>query len=53
MKAKVLRVFRDKETKKTHQKGDVIDVTPARFNEIRNKGAYIEAYVEPEKATGK
>ena len=50
MKAKVLIEFRDKETKKVCKKGDVIDVTPARFNEITRKGRYIEAYAEPEKA---
>lgn len=50
MKAKVLIPFKDKETKQIHKKGDVIDVNPARFNEITKKGGYIEAYVEPEKA---
>lgn len=50
MKAKVLILFRDKETKVVHKKGDVIDVTPARFNEINANGRYIEAYVEPPKA---
>ena len=48
MKAKVLIPFEDKETHKKHKKGDVIDVTPTRFNEIRNKGRFIEA-VEEEK----
>lgn len=51
MKAKVLINFRDKETKVIHKKGEVIEITPARFNEITRKGRYIEAYVEPEKAT--
>ena len=46
MKAKVLITFEDKETHKKHKKGDVIDVTPARFNEITRKGRYIEAYDE-------
>ena len=50
MKAKVLINFRDKETKVIHKKGEVIEITPARFNEITRKGRYIEAYVEPEKA---
>ena len=44
MKAKVLIPFEDKETHKMHKKGDVIDVAPARFNEITRKGRYIEAF---------
>ena len=50
MKAKVLIPFEDKETHKKYKKDDVIDVTPARFNEITRKSRYIEAYVEPEQA---
>ena len=46
MKAKVLIPFEDKNTHKKHKKGDVIDVTPARFNEITRKGRYIEAFDE-------
>lgn len=52
IKAKVLIPFNDKYTGKKHAKGDIIEVTPARFNEILQKGKYIEAYVE-EKATSK
>lgn len=48
MKAKVLIPFKDKETKKDRKKGDIIDVTPKRFNEIIAKGRFIEA-VEDEK----
>ena len=50
MKAKVLIKFYDSEAKVIRNKGDVIDVTPARFNEITQKGRYVEAYVEPPKA---
>lgn len=50
MKAKVLIPFKDKETRKKHKKGDIIEVTPARFNEITQNGRFIEAYVEPEAA---
>lgn len=50
MKAKVLIKFYDSEAKVVRNKGDVIDVTPARFNEITQKGRYIEAYVEPKAA---
>ena len=46
MKAKVLIPFKDKETHKMHKKGDIIDVSPTRFNEICLKGRYIEAYDE-------
>lgn len=49
MKAKVLINYRDKVTKARHKKGDIIEVTPARFNEITRKGRYIEVYVEPAK----
>ena len=50
MKAKVLIPFKDKETKKVRKKGDIIDVTAKRFNEITKAGRYIEA-VEDEKPT--
>lgn len=53
MKAKVLHDFYDKEAKKKRKKDDVIDITPARFNEITRKGRYVEAYAEPEKAEEK
>lgn len=46
MKAKVLIPFKDKETKKTHEKGDIIDVTVKRFNEITAKGKYIQLVEE-------
>lgn len=48
MKAKVLIPFRDKETKKAYKKGDIIDVTAKRFNEITAKGRFIQL-VEEEK----
>lgn len=50
MKAKTLIKFYDTHAKKIRQKGDIFDVTPARFNEITLKGRYIEAYVEPKAA---
>ena len=53
IKAKVLIDFYDKEAKKNRKKGDVIDITPARFNEITRKGRYIEAYEEPATAENK
>lgn len=42
MKVKVLIPFYDKETKKTHKKGDVLDITAKRFNEIAEKGKYVQ-----------
>lgn len=42
MKVKVLIPYRDKETKKECKKGDIIDVTVKRFNEITAKGRYIQ-----------
>lgn len=50
MKAKVLIKFYDSEAKVVRQKDETFDLTPARFNEITQKGRYIEAYVEPAKA---
>lgn len=41
MKAKVLIPFKDKETKKEHKKGDIIDVNVKRFYEIAAKGNFI------------
>lgn len=49
MKAKVLMRFRDKETKKLHEAGEIIDVTTKRVNEIMRKGGYIELIEEAEK----
>lgn len=44
IKAKVLIPFTDKETgKKYDKKGAIIDLTAKRFNEIQQKGRYIEA----------
>ena len=47
MKAKVKIQFYDSAAKVVRKVGDIIEVTPARFNEIAGKGRYIEAYVEP------
>lgn len=46
MKAKVIIPFNDKYTGKEHKKGDVIEVTAARFNEICRKGRHVEAFDE-------
>lgn len=44
LKAKVLIPFYDSVAKVTSKKGEVIDVTASRFNDITLKGRYIEAY---------
>lgn len=46
MKAKVLIKFYDSEAKVVRNKGDIIEITPARFNEIQHKGRFVEAYDE-------
>lgn len=46
MKCKVLIPFTDKETKQKHKKGDIIEVTAKRFNEITKAGRLIEAAEE-------
>lgn len=46
MKAKVLIKFYDSEAKVVRNKGDIIDITATRFNEIRGKGRFVEAYDE-------
>lgn len=51
MKAKVLIQFYDNHAKVVRKKGDIIEVTPARFNEITQKGKYIEAYDEAAEKT--
>ena len=47
MKALVKVRFYDSHAKVTRLPGDIIEVTPARFNEIHGKGRFIEAYTEP------
>ena len=49
MKVKVLIPFKDKETKKVHKKGDVIDITVKRVNEI-TANKYIQIVEEKEPA---
>lgn len=46
MKAKVRIKFYDSEAKVVRNKGDIIEVTPARFNEIQNNGRFVEAFDE-------
>lgn len=49
MKAKVLERFFDKHTGKEFKKGDVINITELRFNEINSNKKLVEAVVETKK----
>ena len=51
MKAKVRITFYDSAAKVVRKVGDIIEVTPARFNEIRHKGEFVEAYDETAQKT--
>lgn len=51
MKAKVKIRFYDSAAKVVRNPGDIIEVTPARFNEIAHKGRYVEAYDEAAEKT--
>ena len=44
MKVKVLRRFKDKYTKKIHKKGEIIEVTDERYEEINSTahGVFVE-----------
>lgn len=44
MKAKVLREFTDKYTGVKYKKGKILDIPAKRFNEILEKGKYVEAF---------
>lgn len=46
MKAKVLIPFKDKETKKAYKKGDIIEISEKRFNEINKQGKFLELVKE-------
>lgn len=44
MKVRVIKSFRDKETKSLRKVGDVFACEDARFEEIRARGEYVELY---------
>ena len=52
VKVKALISFTDKNTGKTHNAGEVIELAPERFNELIKKGNYVELYVEKPTAKG-
>lgn len=41
MKVKVIKKFRDKETKKIHKAGDELNITKKRFAEIQKVGNFV------------
>jgi hypothetical protein len=55
MRVKVLRTFRDKETKTLHRKGKEIEITKKRYEEINSTafGILVEEIEEPKKAKKK
>lgn len=46
IKVKVLIPFNDKYTGKQYKKGEILDLTAKRINEINRKGAFIELVEE-------
>ena len=51
MKAKVIKAYRDKLTKRIHKPGEEVELTKKRFEEINSTkhGAFLEEIAEPEK----
>ena len=43
MKAKVLNEFYDTVARVMRRRGDIIEVTPARFCELANNGRFVES----------
>lgn len=48
MKVKVVKRFRDKETKKIHEKGEELTITKKRYAEILKVGNFVEEITEEE-----
>ena len=48
-KAKVIERFFDKYTGREYKKGDIVNVTESRFNELNSKKKLVEAVVETKK----
>lgn len=51
MNARVIRRFRDKETKEMREVGDIFECTKARFDEISAVGNFVEEVEIPKKRT--
>lgn len=50
MKVKVIKKFRDKETRKIHQVGEELTLTKERFKEIESVGKFVEAVKSDDKS---
>ena len=50
MKVKVIKKFRDKESKVINHPGDNLDVSEERFNELVAAGNYVEAVEDDEES---
>lgn len=46
MKVKVIRKFKDKHTGKTHRRGEVMEITKERFQEISKVGEFVQTITE-------
>ncbi len=51
IKVKVIIPFNDKNTGKEYKKGDVVEMSAKRINEINSKGRYIVLVEEPAPAS--
>ena len=48
MKVKVMRKFRDRHTGVIHQRGEVLEITETRYNEIASVGKFVYKFAENE-----
>ena len=46
MKVKVTRKFRDKYTGELHKKGDLLEITEERYNEIMSVGSFVYKFAQ-------
>lgn len=51
MKVKVMRKFRDRHTGVIHQRGEVLEITESRYNEIMSVGNFVFKFAENEAAS--
>ena len=49
MKAKVLKDFRDKQSKEIRKQGDIIEISKERFEEINSTSLFVEEVKEEKK----
>lgn len=53
MKVKVIKKFRDKETKITHAVGDIMTISKKRFTQIQKVGNFVVEITETEATADK